>query len=166
MSSSSRRSRASPTAQRRSVSRRERMSRRCQVRMQLMLTTALPLPTGLGPRTIEMPELQEGAVAAPAPGDVPDEGGGEEEEDEEARAAEEEILPYPMEKLLEDDLPFQLFPLSMKAPESTTSSYKQNLLAKGLQTARDLFPIKFGRPARSQGLLKMKLRVIKYERCC
>ena len=25
--------------------------------MQMMLTTALPLPTGLGPRTIEMPEL-------------------------------------------------------------------------------------------------------------
>ena len=110
-----------------------------------------------------MPELQEVATAAPAPGEGLEEGGGEEDEDEEARGVEEEILPYPMEKLLQDDLPFQLFPLSMKAPEATTSSYKQNLLAKGLQTARDLFPIKFGRPARSQGLLKMRLRVIKYE---
>jgi len=136
-----------------SVARANNNLRSMQLARQSMQTP------GIGPRTLEMPEVQEGETLPT--GDVPDlEDEGEEEEEE---SYEEEILREPFERQL-DDLPFQFFKLAQKPSETTSSAFKTTALARTMQAAKDLFPLKnFGKPARVQGVLKMRLRVIHHE---
>ena len=128
----------------------------------LMLASSKTPTPGIGPRTIDMPDVQDGekAGASGAEGAAAAEGLDEEEGEEEVEAQfEEEVLREPMEKQLEDELPFQFFKLAQKPSETTSSAFKQSLISRGLQTLQQTF----AKPNRVQGVLKMRLRVIHHE---